>query len=172
MDKLKLNIGGLKEGEYDYEFQVSPDEFELEDVNTAGDIGVSIKLIKSGNQITANVRLDGKYELLCDKCTEKYEHDFKNSFEIIYKYEFRDDADIEEESDEEIKFIHPNTKYIEVKNDIRDFVILSVPMKKAPVEIDGRCSYCGKEMTRVIPDSSGDKGVNPVWEKLIKVKSK
>lgn len=171
MDKFKINIAGLKDGDHNFGFEVYPDEIDLDEVRTAGNIGVNIRLTKTGNQIDVLVKLKGKYELDCDLCTEKYEHGFDNAFEIIYKYEFRDNVDVEVESDEEIKFIHPNTKHIDLKNDIRDFLYLAVPMKRTPDVTDGKCTFCGKDVKSFV-NISRDEEVNPVWEKLIKAKIK
>jgi uncharacterized metal-binding protein YceD (DUF177 family) len=36
-------------------------------------------------------------------------------------------------------------KTIDITNDVREFILLSVPMRKVPAETDtGACSWCGK----------------------------
>lgn len=171
MEKLKINIGNLKDGEHLFEFSVLPEEVDIDTVKVKDKVSVLSKLYKSGNQITLNTEVSGKFELECDRCMENYIQDFSNTFEVIYKYDFKD-ADSEDiDKNDEIKFISPNTKFIELRNDIRDFVLLSVPMKKVPEVKDGTCSYCNKNIDEMLSTNVSNE-MNPVWEKLIKVKTK
>lgn len=168
---FKINIHNLKEGEHKYDFTaVSKDfDFDSEDIEVIDDIFITATLYKIGTQISVKIELKGKFKFQCDRCTEDYVHDFKTEFNIIYKYQFKDTYIDEKNEDDEIKFIAPNTVFIDLKEDIRDFILLSIPLKKAPEEKDGVCLYCKKNIEQRIADNS-PKEINPVWEKLIKVK--
>lgn len=168
-DNLKINISNIKDGEHRYEFKVSPEEIDFEDGDTKfpDELGVEAKVYKSGNEITADIKLDGNFKFICDRCLEEYEQKFVKKFEIIYKTDFKGEQKINESDD--IKFISPNTRFIDLKDDIRDYVMLSVPMKRVPVEVNGFCEYCNKNVEEILKLKK-DEEINPVWEKLIKQK--
>ncbi|MDQ3022741.1 MAG: DUF177 domain-containing protein [Bacteroidota bacterium] len=166
---LKIYINNLNEGEHNFEFAILPEELEIDTVNIVSDVNVFAMLYKSGNQIDFRITIAGKFKFECDRCVEEYIPDFKNEFEIIYKYDFDGSGDQFENDD--IKFISPNTRYVDLKNDVRDYILLSIPMRKAPKEIEGKCSYCKKEIPDLIK-TDANQNINPVWEKLIKAKIK
>jgi DUF177 domain-containing protein len=166
---LNIHINNLDEGEHNYDFAVSPDELEVEDVDIVSDVNISAKLYKSGNQISFKVNVRGKFKFQCDRCLDEYLSDFSNEFVIIYKYDFDDPGSLQ--GDDDIKFISPNTRYIDLRNDIRDYILLSVPMRKVPEEVAGDCSHCNKKIQDMLKTEKRE-DINPVWEKLIKAKIK
>ena len=170
---FKINIHNLKEGEHKYDFVAEASDFGIgsDEAEVVDKIYITAVLYKVGSQISVKIELKGKFKFECDRCTEDYIYDFKTDFNIIYKYQFKGMDTGEKNDDDEIKFIAPNTIFIDLKKDIRDFIILSIPLKKAPEEKDGICLYCKKSISESFV-SSGKEEVNPVWEKLIKVKNK
>ncbi len=169
---FKINIHNIKEGGHQYDFTAPSEEFKFdsEEIELIGDVIINADLYKVEHQFSIRVSLKGKFQFICDRCLEDYVYDFTNGFDIIYKYDFKekDDRDIE---DDNIKFIPPNTKHIDLKEDIRDYILLSVPMKKAPVETDDVCTYCNKD-TKEMTQITRQADMNPAWEKLIKSKTK
>jgi len=170
---FKINIHNLKEGEHKYEFTADASDFGIgsDEAEVVDKIFITAVLYKVGTQISVKIELQGKFKFLCDRCTEDYIYEFKTDFNIIYKYQFKGMNTDEKNDDDEIKFIAPNTIFIDLKEDLRDFIILSIPLKKAPEERDGICLYCKKNISESFV-STGKEEVNPVWEKLIKVKNK
>ncbi|MDZ4712372.1 MAG: DUF177 domain-containing protein [bacterium] len=172
MDNLKINISNLKDGKHKFDFNVKAEELSIDEVVIPSDIIVSAELYKTGNQISALVDLNGTFKLQCDRCLDDYDSGFNNRFEIIYKTDFKKDVKtVDDEPEDDIKFISQNTKFIDLKNDVRDYILLSIPMKKAPAEIDGNCSYCKKNTEEMLSIKSKE-DVNPVWEKLLQTKTK
>ncbi|MEO6696192.1 MAG: DUF177 domain-containing protein [Ignavibacteria bacterium] len=169
MTNLKINISNLQDGEHIYSFTATSKELEIETVDIASDVLIEANLYKTGNQFDLNVKISGKFKLLCDRCIEDYVQGFDNSFEVIYKFDFVQD-DIEND-DDDIKFIPPKTNYINLVEDVRDYIVLSVPMKQVPEEKDDHCTYCNKNITDLI-NIVRQPEVSPVWEKLIQAKSK
>lgn len=166
---LKVFINNINEGEHNTEFIISPDELQIDTVDVCSDIKISVKLYRSGSQISFKINLIGKYKLQCDRCTEDYISEFSKDFEIIYKYDFEET--VKQSDIDDIKYIPPNTRYVDLKEDIRDYILLSVPMRRVPEEINGVCTYCHKKISELLNTEKPEE-VNPVWEKLIKTKIK
>lgn len=165
---LKINISNLKDGDHVYDFDLRLDEIDIDDIELVNDAKANVLLHKSGNQTSMVTKLTGKFKFQCDRCMEFYEHELDNKFEIIYKFDFKDDVEYE---NDEIKFISPNTNFIDLKSDIRDYILLSVPMRRAPEEKDGVCKYCHININEIV-NVRNEEEINPVWEKLIKIKNK
>lgn len=168
---MKIKISNLQDGEHTYDFVVNGKEMELDDVETSGDIFVNVNLYKSGNQFDLKFKVAGKLKFECDRCLDEYAHDFINSFEMVYKFDFTHDFEKEENQSDDIRFLNPNTSFIDIKDDVRDFILLSVPLKHAPEEKDGVCTLCKRKISDVLKIERQEE-INPVWEKLLNIKSK
>jgi len=168
---LKIKISNLHDGEHDYEFIVKGKDLELDEIETVEDIHIKVKLYKSVNQFDLRVNLNGKIKFECDRCLDDYNHDFTNSFEIIYKFDFSHELESSDSGNDEIRYINPNSAYIDLKNDIRDFIMLSVPLKHAPEEKDGVCTLCRRNISELYKTEKREE-MNPVWEQLLKIKTK
>lgn len=166
---LKININNLKEGEHEFGFSISPEDLGIDEVDFDKDIVVIVRLYKSGNQFHADINLTGIFKLECDRCLDEFDSHFSKDFEMIYKYDFaQNEIPVK---DEDIKFINPNSKFIDLKEDIRDYLLLSVPMRKVPGESKGECNVCHREVSQMLTIERPEE-INPVWEKLIKAKIK
>lgn len=170
MNTAKINISNLSDGEHRFEFKLEAEDLEIETVEIVSDIDVNADLYKSGNQFDLNVNVRGKFKLQCDRCMEDYIQDFNKSFEIFYKYEFTNEEVLNDDNDE-IKFISPKINSINIAEDVRDYILLSIPMKHAPVEHNGICTYCNRDIAKLLNVES-KKEISPVWEKLIQAKTK
>jgi uncharacterized metal-binding protein YceD (DUF177 family) len=171
---MKINIVNLKDGEHNFEFKEKLENFNYEGITLPSDIEVSAVLYKSAGQITIDAVITGKYILTCDRCVEDYDTDFEIPFYIIYKFE-NDEELLKNDEDDTIKFISPKTVYISLDEDVKEYIILAVPMKHAPEEIDDVCTRCGRNINELFkreePEEEEEKE-NPVWEKLKSLKNK
>ena len=168
---MKIKISNLQDGEHTYDFVVNGKEMELDDVETMGDIIVKVILYKSGNQFDLKFNVSGKLKFECDRCLDEYAHDFINTFEMVYQFDFTHEFEKEKNISDDIRYLNPNTSFIDIKNDVRDFILLSVPLKHAPEEKDGVCTLCKRNISDVLKIERQEE-INPVWEKLLNIKSK
>lgn len=139
---IKFNIGAINEGEHELELFASGGELGLDKDLLKGDLKIKARFYKTANQLDLRMALDGIFLLECDRCIEKYQSPFHKDFELVFvqKHEREESFD-----DDTIRTYTLHMKTIDVTNDIKDFVLLSIPMKKLPTEKpDGSCSWCGK----------------------------
>jgi uncharacterized metal-binding protein YceD (DUF177 family) len=163
----KINIANLSEGQHIFEFMPESEELEI-DQPKIEELKLNVILSKTGTQLILDAEITGRFCLSCDRCIEMYDQPFEQKFEIVYKYDFTGE---QENTDDNIKFISPKTIFIDISNEVRDYILLSVPMKAVPPENKGKCSFCGKDIEKLLnPERKED--INPVWEKLIKLKTK
>ncbi|MBV6477763.1 MAG: hypothetical protein HGGPFJEG_00507 [Ignavibacteria bacterium] len=168
---MKIKISNLQDGEHNYDFIVEGGEIDLDDVELFGDISVKVNLYKSGNQFDLKINVSGRMKFECDRCLDEYGYDFANSYEMIYKFDFTHEMVGDENESDDIRYLNPNTAFIDLKNDVRDFILLSVPLKHAPEEKDGVCTLCKRNIADILKIDKEEE-INPVWEQLLKIKTK
>jgi uncharacterized protein len=139
---IKLNIGTLGDGSHQIDLISDAKELGL-DVGLLKDkLDVFIDLFKASHQIDLRLKLTGIMTLTCDRCLEIYEIPFERNFELVFVQKSQRE---EAFSDDYIRTYSPFMKTVDITNDIREYVLLSMPMRKVPAEnADGICTWCGK----------------------------
>ena len=139
---IKINIATLNEGSQQIVLSADFRELGFEENFVKDNVDVSLEFYKSTHQLDVKVKISGSLRMDCDRCLEEFYKPFETKFEMVYVQK----AEREDEIDEDyIRTYNPFMKTIDLTNDIKEMVILSVPMKKLPDENkDGSCSWCGK----------------------------
>jgi uncharacterized metal-binding protein YceD (DUF177 family) len=152
---LKVFIQGLKDGMYDVDVkcdasmisELSPEYFG--DINLLG----KLRIIGKRYAVTAKVLAQAKLEcdISLEEFIEKIEVEIKSSFfadnNLFY---LNGESDIIEKEEH---IIHEDDKYLDLTNDIREELIVNLPMKRiAP-------SYRGKSFEEIHPEISDSKKV-------------
>ena len=139
---IKINIGSLNEGNQQLVIESDSREMGLDENLTRGPLEITLDLFKTNNQLDIKAKITGKLKLECDRCLEIFEKPFVSVFELVYVQKTRREEEI---SEDYIRSYDAHMKSVDITNDIKETVILSVPMKKLPEEkSDGSCSWCGK----------------------------
>ncbi len=163
---MKIKISNLRDGEYFYSFKVDTKELNLEDTEIKDNIDVDVKLVKTLGSIFTNIKAKGTMIFTCDRCLDKFDYLFEADFEILYKVSNTDFVTNNIKEDVNVYDLKPETAEIDITEPVRDYVILSVPMRKVPEEKDGKCVMCGRVIEEMFKPEAG-KEINPVWDKLL-----
>ena len=139
---IKINIGSLNDGSEVLELSSDEKELGLDEGFLKEPVSIRLELFKTTHQLDLKANIQGTVFLECDRCLEKFEKNFDTSFELIFVQQtHREEAF----SEEEIRSYSPHMKSVDLTTDIKEAVILTVPMKKLPVQKpDGSCSWCGR----------------------------
>jgi uncharacterized protein len=164
-----IKISGLSEGVHNFSFDEKVSLINLEDP-FFGNFKAQIELSKTHNQIILNTRFSVKALFECDRCANNFEHEIDGSYKMVYF--FGNKPSDGENKDENLIYLHPDADRIEIGNDLRDFALLSVPMKKLCREdCKGLCIRCGKDLNE--GDCDCDKSNNDArWLPLQELKNK
>jgi uncharacterized protein len=139
---IKLNIGTLKDGSQQIELVTDSKEIGLDDKLLKSNLFINIDLFKASHQLDLKVKLSGVMNLVCDRCLDAYELPFESEFEIVFVQKSEREEAI---NDDYIRSYSPFMKTVDITNDIREYVLLSVPMRRVPAETpEGVCTWCGK----------------------------
>jgi uncharacterized protein len=168
---MNINISNLKQGEHSFVFTVTGEELDLKEYNFLNDVKVDLKLFKTHNQVDLRINIDSIVKLPCDRCLEEFDFEINNDFELIYKYSYdKDEINNYEDLLNDFKVISPDVHNIDLNKEIRDYVLLSFPMKRAPEVKDDVCLFCKKNINEILGRQEKE-DINPVWEKLLKKKN-
>jgi uncharacterized protein len=139
-DGIKIRVSGLSNGLHEYHFSVGPSEIGLEN-SYQHPVQVDVTLDKTTRQIylKAAVATTGKF--VCDRCTEEFEQALANTYNVFYLYDQDAGGSL---PPEEVQVLKPDTVHIDLSDDVRQFVLLSVPLKLlCRDDCQGLCPGCG-----------------------------
>jgi uncharacterized protein len=139
---IKLNIGTLNDGSQQINLVSDAREIGIDERLLKGNLMLNIDLFKASHQLDLKVKAAGIMNLVCDRCLDVYELPFESNFEIVFVQKAEREEPI---NDDYIRTYSPFMKTVDITNDIKEYIILSVPMRKVPAETpEGVCTWCGK----------------------------
>jgi uncharacterized protein len=140
---LTIRISQLSEGIHNYQLISHPSELELAE-NFQASITVDASLEKTKRQLYLRASVSTKAQFQCDRCSNDFELPIQTSYSICYAY---DETDSTELPDDELRVVHLGTPYLHLADDVRDCIMLAVPMKLVcKDECKGLCPHCGVDM--------------------------
>ena len=127
LNTFKIDIFRLENKQYLHEFEGNSDFFEAldQDLIKKGNFKVKVVLNKNETMIQMMYQITGSVELTCDRSLDLFDFPVEIMQKMILKF-----SDHNEEITEELMLIDRNTQYINVAQDIFDFIGLQIPIKK------------------------------------------
>ena len=127
LNTFKIDIFRLESKQYLHEFEGNDNFFEALDQNLIekGHFKATVVLNKNETMIQMMYKITGSVELTCDRSLDLFDFPVDINQKIILKF-----SDHNEEITEELMLIDRNTQYINVAQDIFDFIGLQIPIKK------------------------------------------
>ncbi len=176
--RMKINISNLSEGIHEYDFDEDPSSIKL-DERFSRQIFVKVELEKRRRQLflTGHVRTSG--EFTCDRCLEEFNKDMKVDYRMTYVYDRNDAGGTDKfdppESGDEITLLRTGMNEIDIGEDVRQFLLVTVPLKVLCKEdCAGLCPSCGKNLnhghcncSEEFPSDNKDE-IDPRWQGLIR----
>jgi len=165
---------GLKVGQHDFVFKVNQSFFShfANSFISDGKIDVRMNLDKRENFIILNFKIDGFVNTICDRCSENFDLELIDDQKIIVKFKQPDQKIVDED---DVIFINANETHLNVKQLVYEFILLSMPMKKAcELKDDGKPS-CNKKVYEFFSTEEKqieieNKKIDPRWGALEKLK--
>ncbi len=164
---MKIKISNLSDGVHTFNFNEPVTEINL-DKPFLGNIKVTVKLAKMNNQIILDTEILLNADFECDRCTSQFSSIVKNSYRTVYL--FGQEMQPDEISD--ITYLPVDADKIDITDDIRDYAVLAVPMKKLCKEdCKGLCARCGKDLNEGECNCAKEE-IDPRWLPLMELKNK
>jgi uncharacterized protein len=164
---MKIRISGLDNGTYTYDFEGDIDDIDL-DEPFQNKYKTEVVLTKFNDQMILEVSTISDACFTCDRCGVEYQRNVESKYKMVYL--FSNVVESNEEAD--ITYLLPDTININIADDVRDYLILAVPMKKLCKEYcKGLCYKCGTDLNNNTCNCT-DNEIDDRWSKLLELKNK
>jgi len=162
-----IKISNLNEGEHDFVFEDKVDVLDL-DKPFYGKYKSSIILNKLHDQLILSVTSIFKVKYECDRCGTEFKASLKNDYKMIY---LMNEAP-EETGSLNVSYLSKDADKINILSDVREFALLTIPMKKLCKEnCKGLCYRCGKDLNKETCNCNTQE-IDPRWKPLLNLKDK
>jgi uncharacterized metal-binding protein YceD (DUF177 family) len=127
LSQYDIDIHGLEEKEYVYEFDLPTAFFEAleQDMIEIGHCQAFVTIIKSSTMFQLKFNISGYVILICDRSLEEFEEPIAIEQQLILKL-----GSNNEEISDEIEMIRYDTTRINVAKYIFEYIALALPMKR------------------------------------------
>lgn len=141
MADIRINISNLSDGSHEYSFNTMPADIGL-DERFKKMVEVQVVVDKSSDQFLVHAKMETEAEFECDRCLERSIVPVNAAYRMVYAPDDRSMEQLQE--NEDIQLLPQGTNYIELDDDVRQFVLLAVPQKMLCKEdCLGICPVCG-----------------------------
>jgi uncharacterized protein len=164
---MKILLTSLSEGLHVLNFVEKLADFGLDNhPNLRRDVQIQVELEKRSPQYFLKnlVRTVGRFS--CDRCLSEFDLDLSERSRVV----FSTDAEmVRLNGSEEIHYIDPHAKALDITEDIRDALLLSIPMKLlCSADCRGFCAGCGANLNEEACHCAAP-SMDPRWETLRKL---
>ena len=162
-----IKISGLENGTYDYDFEADIDKIELTEP-LFGKYNTNVVLNKFDDQIILEASTTAGANFICDRCGTEFKQTVNSKYKMIYLLRSIEGA----EEEINITYLSPDAHMIDISKDVRDYMILSIPMKRLCKEdCIGLCDKCGADLNEKQCDCNDDE-IDDRWKVLSELKNK
>jgi uncharacterized protein len=164
---MKISLARLSEGLHTLDFVEKLAEFGLEnESNLRDEVQIQVNIEKRAPHYFLKnvVRIHGRFA--CDRCTVEFDSSFTGESRVVFS---SDEAMLAMSDADDIHYIAPDTKEIDITGEIRDTVLLTLPMKVLCSEdCRGLCAGCGANLNSESCRCAAPPA-DPRWEALRKL---
>ncbi|MDP2364975.1 MAG: DUF177 domain-containing protein [Ignavibacteria bacterium] len=162
-----IKISNLSVGDHKFVFEDKVEKLNL-DIPFYGKFKSSLTLNKLHDQLVLTVVSEFKVKFECDRCGTNYNSRLKSDYRMVY---LMNEQPAETESIN-VYYISRDEDNIDISNDVREFALLSVPMKRLCSEdCKGLCYKCGKDLNTENCICKEEE-IDPRWKPLMNLKDK
>jgi uncharacterized protein len=163
-----IPLSGLKEGHHTLDFEIDNEFFELfeESEVKEGSLVAVVEMDKRSSHLDLTIKISGSVMINCDRCLEIFAQPIESENRILVKF-----GKSIEDSDPDILSIAADEHELELQQQIYEFIILALPIKRVhPVDKNGK-STCDPVMIKKLEELliEEEKEIDPRWDELKKL---
>ena len=173
--EYEIAFVGLKPGEHHFTYDITEKFFEpfQEQDFTNCQTTVKLRLEKNNGFMMLKFDLDGKVEVVCDRCGNNLPMQLWDEFNIIVKMAEEPEVMNDREEDPDVYYISKSESHINVADWIYEFINLSIPMQKMCKEDEIGGPQCNSEVLDKLKrmDEEAKVDSNAIWKGLDQFKN-
>ncbi|NTU91364.1 MAG: DUF177 domain-containing protein [Chlorobiaceae bacterium] len=167
---IEIRLAGLSQGVHEFDFACTAGDFNdtaLTDAGFTGEISVGVTVDKYEDEITVSIETSASADRTCDLCLAPVSLDLEGSYHIYYVYDLGQEIQEARDEEDEYRLIDRNTVSVNLTEEVRETLLLSVPMKVTCTD-NPDCQVFQQE-----PPEETDSAPDSSWqESLEKLKNK
>lgn len=164
---MKIQVAGLSEGAHRYRFTVGAAELGV-DERFAGQVVVEATLDRVGTQMHLRAEVQATGSFVCDRCVAPFSRTLRPSYTMHY---VADETETGPFDPAEVQVLFPGNPVIDIADDVRQTLLLSVPLKLLCREdCRGLCPRCAKDLNDG-PCGCESRPADSRWEALRRLQS-
>lgn len=175
----RIDLLKLKDGAHDIAYTIAGDffqDFQHPDIRDA-QVQARLHIRKDPRLLDIRLHLDGELVLACDRCNGDLDWPIFSNARLIYTF---DPSFKSADEDEDITYLKPGHQYLDLRQDLYDYISLQVPLRKVPDT--GNQHQCPPEIMAILAagaeaaarhddgedatDAEGDASDDPRWAAL------
>lgn len=162
-----IKISNLSEGTHEFIFEDGVESVGLEQPFFGKFKSLAV-LSKLHDQLILSVKTKFNVKYQCDRCGADFDSMLNSEYQMVY---LQNEKPADTESDN-ITYLSRTADKIDLKDDVREFALLSIPMKKLCKEdCKGLCYKCGADLNKEQCKCNKDE-IDPRWKPLMNLKDK
>jgi len=163
VSSLRINISKLSEGDHQYSLRTDPPDIGL-DERFDRIVEVEASVEKANRQMLVRIEARAAGQFVCDRCLDEFRQDVKSELTIVYVQGGDPPEDLRQS--QEFQYLPPDVNIIDLGEDVRQYLILSLPLKMlCKEECAGLCPVCGSNRNTT-PCSCTVEESDPRWATL------
>ena len=162
-----LELDDLLEGRNAFSFEMSAEELELEDefFSFPSLVKAEIEVWRSMDSFKLEGVVSWRIAGDCYRCLKEVEEGVEARFRLLIQRRQASPEELESaEEDGFIEIVDPGTRQVDLRDHIREAVVLDLPMR-IPTASEGRCPQCDDDLAGDF-DSGKEEGTDPRWAVL------
>jgi uncharacterized metal-binding protein YceD (DUF177 family) len=158
---IPIRIAGIADGRHAFTVTAQPAGIGLPE-EFSEELVLHVRMDKTHAQIILTVDVTASAVFPCDLCLDPVPVAVRQHFVLMYA---RDVASARALDDDEVRLIDPSDAFIDIGDDVRDYALLSIPMRRTCGEDQQGNSLCTKPLASVAVEMPEHR-TDPRWEKL------
>ncbi len=163
---ISFRYNEIPKGLSDELLEVEADELGVEG-SVITRVRIQLKFNKQDDNLRIQCQLSAFASLTCDRSLDRYETMLESTYEVVFQHDVEDER---EELSGTLRKLNPSQNVIDITRELRDTVLLSIPVKKLHPRYlkDGEIT----EFETSFGDKEKESGHDPRWEALAELKQK
>lgn len=172
-ESYTISYVGLKKEKHTFEYQLDEKFFKKDEHSLIqeGNVDVIVTFDKSITPYTLDFEFNGTIQSECDRCASEISLPIHGTHRVFVKFD--QDADVLDDENLEIMFIHPEDSEIDIEMYLYDFALLSIPYAKVCKDAGQICDpEVIKHLEGIVKKqkTKEESTPDPRWEGLNKLK--